>query len=343
MMRTRRGLAALVLGLALLRATQASEAAAKPTLDLAGYQDSAGAITVLQGGDLVDPYFAMQALLLAHDNGLDVAATSANWIAWLAPRQKLDGTFDRFCRRGPVWLGCRPADADDSLLALWLHLLELDPAVLKKNPALRESHARATHTLSALYQPSEGIYLVSPVFQHGLFMDNLEVWSYLEASQPRSPRTRALGQAIFQTFWDASRDRFLVSTQPEQRSVPPSFYPEHVAQIFPLLFGFPLLPVDAQDYYRAWMRQHRAAWLDQVHHDFAWGVLAVLALQRGDSATARCWMTTAGRYRHSSHWAVTDEAAYQILTHRGIEPFGEAGCPPADYEPGEKASTDKYP
>ncbi len=35
------------------------------------------------------------------------------------------------------------------------------------------------------------------------------------------------------------------------------FYPEPVAQIFPLMVGFPLLPADARSYYRTWMSAHR--------------------------------------------------------------------------------------
>jgi len=40
--------------------------ASGPPLDLRGYMDSSGAITVHHNGQSVDPYFALQALLLAH-------------------------------------------------------------------------------------------------------------------------------------------------------------------------------------------------------------------------------------------------------------------------------------
>ena len=50
-------------------ALHASIANALPTLDLQGYTAENGGITVLNSGDTIDPYFAMQALLLAHDNG----------------------------------------------------------------------------------------------------------------------------------------------------------------------------------------------------------------------------------------------------------------------------------
>ena len=110
-------------------------AVAAPQLDLEGYSDGSGAITVLHGGNSFDPYFAMQALLLAHDNGMDISAPAIKFINWLAPYQKPDGTFDRFCRgEDKKWLACKSADADDSLLAIWIKLLDTLPVQLQKNP-----------------------------------------------------------------------------------------------------------------------------------------------------------------------------------------------------------------
>ena len=82
--------------IALLAAAFSAKAA--PALDLTGYVDSGGAITVLRGGNSVDPYFAMQALLLAHDNGMEISVPAEKFANWLVTHQKPDGTFDRFCR-----------------------------------------------------------------------------------------------------------------------------------------------------------------------------------------------------------------------------------------------------
>ena len=61
----------------------------------------------------------MQALLLAHDNGMDVAALAEKFADWLVTKQKPDGTFDRFCKDAAGrWTSCKAADADDSLLAM---------------------------------------------------------------------------------------------------------------------------------------------------------------------------------------------------------------------------------
>lgn len=293
----------------------------KPKLDLTGYIDSEGVISVLYKGETADPYFALQSLLLAQEDGLDISSYARTWARWLVAKQKPDATFDRFCRTGPVWAPCKTADADDALLAMWMIFLDTMPDEMKKDPVLRKSYQDSAAALRRL-RDGRGIYLVSPVFQQGLFMDNLEVWSYPPARQsgrkPGGPG--ALGESIHAVFWDDKEQRFLVSTQPEQRNVEHAFYPEHVAQIFPLLVDFPLLPTDRASYYKRWMKAHRQLWLKQVQSDFAWGLIAVIALRQGDSVSAGCWLRESSKFRHTAHWAVTDEVSMQILKSRKVVP-----------------------
>lgn len=307
-----------------------SLATAAPSLVLQGYADQAGAITVLHGGNSADPYFAMQALLLAHDNGMDVSAPAEKFADWLVPKQKPDGTFDRFCRDAAgLWTSCKAADADDSLLAMWMRLLETMPDKLRSKPVWLKSHAISKTALEHLFQPSRGIYMVSPLVLHGLFMDNLEVWSLKAQRKPVAEALEAdkLARAIRDTFWNPVDKHFLVSTQLEQRSEKRAFYPHQVAQIFPLLVDFPLAPAEAGPYYRAWMAAHRTEWLSQGKEDYPWGLLAVLAMRQNDSASARCWLREATPLRHSARWAVTDEASFQILVSKGLKPAAkEAGC-----------------
>ncbi len=321
-MKVKRFLTGCVLAVCL---SHAAAAGAAPALDLTGYADAGGAITVLHGGDSSDPYFAMQALLLAHDNGMDIAAPAEKFVNWLLPRQKPDGTFDRFCRDAAKnWASCKTADADDSLLAMWMRLLDTMPDKLSKNPAWQKSRSISQASLAHLFQPSRGIYMVSPVVLHGLFMDNLEVWSLKVHGRQPAQRVEAekLASAIHETFWNPVDKRYLVSTQLEQRSQKPAFYPDHVAQIFPLLVDFPLLPANARQHYRAWMQTHRSEWLAQGKADYPWGVLAVLALRQNDKASASCWLREAAPMRHSARWAVTDETSYQLLLAKGVSAAG---------------------
>jgi hypothetical protein len=296
----------------------ARNAAAAPALDLTGYTDSSGAITVLHSGESTDPYFAMQALLLAHDNGMDISAPAERFARWLVPFQKPDGTFDRFCRKaGSAWASCKTADADDSLLAMWMRLIDTLPPALQKSPVMVKSRIISRASLDHLYQPSRGIYMVSPVYLHGLFMDNLEVWALADHGDTDA---RKLAAAIHATFWDPVNKRYLVSTQLEQRTQKPAFYPDHVAQVFPLLMGYPQPERKGATHYREWMREHRAEWLRQGVADYPWGLIAVLAMRQRDTASAACWLRHTAGMRHSARWAVTDETAWQIVTARGVKP-----------------------
>ena len=327
-------LTALIAGFALTFSAAAIGAGQteRAPLDLQGYADAQGAISVQYKGDTVDPYFSMQALLLAHDNGMDTSAYALPWANWLVQRQKPDATFDRFCRNGPVWAACKTADADDSVLALWMRVLDTLPQQRDGNPVFSKSYATSQAALSRLIDPKRGIYLVSPVYQHGLFMDNLEVLSWHLTVPPGQakrikPTAKQLTNSIRKVFWDQESKSFLVSTQPEQKTVVPAFYPEHVAQILPLLFNFTTPGLDSKKHYRDWMRLHRATWLAQSKHDFSWGLLAIIALRAIDPATAACWRRETASARHTSHWIVTDEVARQILlTHNVTAAAPNAVC-----------------
>ncbi len=315
---------------ALLAATSIATAvhAALPMgpLDLTGYAGGDGAISVQRMGDTVDPYFGLQALLLAHEFGLDVSPYAKPWAQWLIQRQKPDATFDRFCRAGPVWAPCKTADADDALMALWLRLLETMPSDLAHTPRWSESHRASSRALAALIDPSRGVYLVSPVYQHGLLMDNLEVWSYRPACVTGCPAQATtsdpLAQSILQVFWDGPSGRFLVSTQPEQKWTNETFYPTHVTQVYPLLFDFQIKHTHALTHYRQWMKRHRTAWLAQAKTDFSWGLVALIALKFKDLQSAGCWMRETASARGTSHWIVTDEVTLQVLLHRRVPAAG---------------------
>ena len=300
-------------------------------LSLPGYADAAGAIAVQHQGGTVDPYFVLQALLLARQHGLDTQTYDVPWARWLLARQKPDATFDRFCRTGPAWTACKTADADDALLALWMRFIDTLPPAVRQEPAFVRSQAAAGATLQRLVSPPTGVYLVSPVYMHALFMDNLEVWTHKPAhAAAQNPQRTSFGASIQRVFWDEAQQRYHVSTQPEQKGEALRFYPDAVAQIFPLLVNFPRLPGGARQHYRRWMAEHRGEWLSQVHGDFAWGLVAIVALDQKDLASARCWLRVSLPYRHSSHWTVTDEVVAQVLEDRQLTPHPDASaCPQA--------------
>lgn len=292
--------------------------ASAQTLDLGGYLDATGAISVQRGGDTVDPYFALQALLLAQDHGLDISAQAQPFARWLAQQYRQTGQLGRYCKQDQVWVMCKSADADDASLALWLHFLQqLPPSVLRQE-RLQPLQAQALRALRQLQDPRTGLYRVSARIPHSLFMDNLEVWS-------ARPDAR-LAQRIQATFWDATHQRYRVSTQTDHPHPGSSFYPDATAQIYPLLMRFGLAQAQQAGLYAQWMRQHRATWLRQIVTDFPWGVIAIVAWQQGDLHTVRCWQKRALPQRHSLQWTVTDEAVAQILPPLTAPPPDEGDC-----------------
>lgn len=287
-------------------------------LDLSGYIDGHGAISVQQHGDTVDPYFALQALLLAHAHGLDTAVPAAAWFDWLSARYQSSARLDRYCKNEAGWWSCKSADADDASLALWLGFLKtrhLGPLQAARVAALAQ---RARRDLQALRDRKTGLYRVSKRLPHSLFMDNLEVWSVL-ASPP-------LARAIQATFWDPQLQIYRVSTQTAHPHPMAVFYPDATAQLYPLLVKFPHLPAGAAVFYRQWMAQHRRPWLAQMHTDFAWGLIALLAWEQGDLETMACWQQQAQPLRHGAHWTVTDEVVFQILPPPPLSPSTPEDC-----------------
>src|SRR5690348_13248313 len=87
------------------------------------FQHRDGALALAPNGNYAEPYFATKALLVSGEAGLDVHDASVAWIKWLLPRQRSDGRFDRYCEANGAWTPCGAADADDSMLAMWIQLL----------------------------------------------------------------------------------------------------------------------------------------------------------------------------------------------------------------------------
>lgn len=297
-------------------------------LDLDAYQRPDGAITVQIGGDTVDPYFATKALLVAMDLDMNVQDIAVRWVNWAIQFQKPDGRFDRFCIRDQRYLACAEADADDAMLAVWIELL-VRTASPSRMPALwQTSWQKADNYLVSLLQDHvRGIYIISRSLRVGLLMDNLEVYSaysalrnyYENIGDPdRAATTQGLvdrlQQGIFDTFWLADQQRFLVSTQLSRPDG--AFYPDLAAQLFPLLSGMPTPGRDDNAVYQAWMRNYKSTWLTHGATDFPWGLLAVVSYKLGDMDTVACWLQSAAPLRHGAHWNVLEEAAFQgLLAH----------------------------
>ena len=287
-------------------------------LDLTGYQDDTGAITVQRGGDTVDPYFSLQALVLANAHGLDISAQASPWSQWLTKQYRTTGQLHRFCKQDHQWVACKPADAEDASLALWLTFLNTVPTQKLQTPQLPRLQKRVRTALQELRDPQSGLYKVSRQIPHSLFMDNLEVWS--------AAPTRRHALAIQRVFWDADLEIYRVSTQADHPHPMAVFYPDAAAQLYPLLMKFPSIPSGASAFYKQWMAKHRRQWLSLMRTDFPWGLIALVAWEQGDLPTVICWQLHALPLRHGMHWTVTDEVIAQILPPQPESPMTPEDC-----------------
>ena len=296
-------------------------------LDLSDYQRDDGAITTHYQGDFVDPYFALKALLSAKELGMDISAPAHRWINWMLSQPTTDGLYGRYCMIGNgVWQQCKTADADDSLLALWLQLLHVSAPADGLPKAWRASARLSFAALERLYDVQLGGYVISPSKHVALLMDNAEVLDAL--------RTVAAKKAIWGERTDANHLRRQANKVEKNlvRLFPPkpdgllrhtsenegsdAFYPHVVAQLYPLLHGLPRLLKKPAISYREWMRRYRNEWLTFTLDDYPWGLMALVAQRRGDIATVNCWVRLAEPLRHSARWNVLEEALWQgLVTH----------------------------
>ena len=286
-----------------------------------------GAIMTLTSGELVDPYFPTKALLIAHDSGMDVSKLATQWINWMIARQEPSGLFSRYCfKQGETtYTSCAVADADDSMMAMWVELLYRMSPRGGMPAAWRESADKAEYILNTLYNPQATVFMISKANQVGLLMDNLEIYSAFKRIEREAVRqsegkksieyrgkAAQLAIGILGQFWDPAKKRFIASTQ--KRTVD-EFYPDKVVQMMPLMSGFELpKPLSESRFYSDWMKQHRKEWFSLIGKEYPWGLLAVLAVERKDYAVAGCWLKQSEPSRHSKTWNVMDEAAFQIVS-----------------------------
>ena len=303
--------------------TLTSSAHAGTALQLEQYQHPDGAISIFPNGTDIDPYFAGKALLVAHDAGLDVRAVALPWINWGLQHQRADGGFDRFCRRDDHWQACAAADADDSAAAVWMELLAKLAPSAGFPAAWMASIDLAQRLLRTLHDPSSHIYFIFANQPVGLLMDNAEVYTALLAVSALKQQAGDSGQAlelsrqadvlansIVRVFWQPCLQRLRVSTQRHARH---GFYPDQVAELFPILAGLKIPGRDQGSFIKQWLGENQQHWFSQASTDFPWGLVAIAADKVGQRASVVCWQMLARGLRHGRHWNVLEEGVFQAL------------------------------
>jgi len=274
-------------------------------------------------GSFIEPYFATKALIVAQDDGLDVSRAAQAWIAWFLPRQMKDGRPYCYCRKSH-WRRCKRADADDSMLSLWLQLLYRMAPDNGLPADWTKSAVRSEAQLDRLRDKRSGLYRISRENHTSLFMDNVEVYTALKdvarqkmrlsdrvGGEVTQTKATQLAAAIEKNFWDTKYRYFRVSNQKESRRT--HFYPDAVAQTFALEGDLPIPNRDPHMEWQQWKNQFGSDWLSQRVDPHPWGLLAITAAKMGDNNTAACWLASSEHLRFSENWNVLEEAAYQAL------------------------------
>lgn len=328
----KRAIASVIALVALL--CGATQSAGATAFDPSTFQSPDGAITLTQGGNYVEPYFATKALIVAQDGGLDIHNAAEAWINWVLPRQRPDGLFRRFCRAASnanadlnidyAWRDCAPADADDSMLALWVQLLYRMAPSTGMPVEWRRSITLAAKQLAKLRNGRLGVYHISRLNHVALFMDNIEVYAALKdvargelrlhdpAAAETDARADQLDAAIQRIFWDRRRGRFRPSMQKSR----PAFYPDIVAQVYPWLADVSGPGQNPRQAWQQWRQTFGAGWIERRYDTNPWGLVALAAEKLGDTASAVCWTSQSDSLRGGSSWNVLEEAAWQSLRAR---------------------------
>ncbi len=296
------------------------------------FQDPDGAITLTQGGNYVEPYFATKTLIVAQDGGLDIRESAQAWIDWSLPRQRPDGLFRRFCRANTnakstndhAWRDCAPADADDSMLALWMQLLYRMAPATGMPAEWQRSITLAAKQLAKLRNGRLGVYHISRLNHVALFMDNIEVYAALKdvargqlrlhdpAATATDECADKLEAAIQRIFWNRRTGRFRPSMQWSR----PAFYPDIVAQVYPWLADVSGPGQDPRQAWQQWRRMFGTGWIERSYDPSPWGLVALAAEKLGDTKSAACWTAQSNSLRGGSSWNVLEEAVWQSLRAR---------------------------
>jgi hypothetical protein len=275
-----------------------------------------GALTVFPKGDYVEPYFALKALLAAHRLGVDVTPAASAFSHWLLPFQQTNGPFPRICRSGAAdWLACGPADADDSLDALWCLLVT---EVLPTDTVLAASCVRSLENLATLWSPTQQTFHALSGGRAAYFADNVEVIGALKIlRQDHASNTRfATELTALPANADLLKGLRLTygyepdgALEPDRASVPPTpygFYPNAVAPVYLWLYDL-RSGASGERYWHVWMAHYGAKWLAGESDHYPWGLIAWAAYNAGDQATARNWLDNAGTWRAAGRWNIVEE------------------------------------
>lgn len=250
-----------------------------------------------KAGD-VNPYFACVAALglLAETENRPITEAEkkavGRYLDWhTGILLETDGKMGIYRKEGEKLIYREKADSEDGYLGMYLFLMGeyLEKTESTELPESWEKGIRlALKKLQSLMQ--DGITQVSEENTTAYLMDNLEVWKGLykleqagveDARLIRELRGKLQAQ-IENTFWDDETQKWSIIRDCDLYD-PTEFYPDGVAQIYPLIYGFPVKEKRTQKkLYVQFTEKFQWQKLSERSTKFLWTMTGMAAAQVGD-------------------------------------------------------------
>lgn len=250
-----------------------------------------------KAGD-VNPYFACVAALglLAETENRPITEAEkkavGRYLDWHSGiLLETDGKMGIYRKEGEKLIYREKADSEDGYLGMYLFLMGeyLEKTESTELPESWEKGIRlALKKIQSLMQ--DGITQVSEENTTAYLMDNLEVWKGLykleqagveDAHLIRELRGK-LQEQLENTFWDDETQKWRIIRDRDLYD-PTEFYPDGVAQIYPLIYGFPVKEKRTQKkLYVQFTEKFQWQKLSERSTKFLWTMTGMAAAQVGD-------------------------------------------------------------
>ena len=250
-----------------------------------------------KAGD-VNPYFACMAALglLAETKNCPITETEkkavGRYLDWhTGILLETDGKMGIYRKENGKLIYKEKADSEDGYLGMYLFLMGKYLGKTE-NTDLPESWKKgislALKKIQSLMQ--DGITQVSEENTTVYLMDNLEVWKGLyelelagiEDTQAISEIRKKIQRQIEKKFWDDANQRWRIIGNSDLYH-PAEFYPDGVAQIYPLIYEFPVKEKKKQKVlYDQFTESFQWQKLNKKRTGFLWTITGMAAAQMGD-------------------------------------------------------------
>ena len=265
----------------------------------------------------INPYFACHAALGLLESTADRAVSDAElrsvrrYLNWHTEQLLASGgQMGTYRKQETTFVRTGKADSMDAYLGVYLELLGRYLEITQSAEGLlcwQDGIRMAVDTLREL--TDGGLTVVSWENDTKYLMDNLEVWKGLcalenglrtlqDSRELSTVRTQAdslrmqMETEFPRAFWNEAAGKWRVIAG-KDRFDPDRFYPYGIAQIYPLICGYPAGDVQAQEeLYRTFIRSFHWQTIQTDEKTFVWAMAGMAAVQIGDTENLYAFLKT---------------------------------------------------